>query len=111
MNLPADTVIPIEKATRYLLIPQARGDKSAFLQRAGYTLENADQLLRDLRMQLLPLEATPVQANKFGQYYEIRGKLAGPNGGRLAVRTIWITERLSGVTRFVTLLPDKRTIE
>ena len=111
MNLPADTVIPIEKATRYLLAPQARGDKSAFLQRAGYTLENADQLLRDLRMQLLPLEATPVQANKFGQYYEIRGKLAGPNGGRLAVRTIWITERLSGVTRFVTLLPDKRTIE
>jgi len=111
MNLPADTVIPIEKATRYLLIPQARGDKSAFLQSAGYTLENADQLLRDLRMQLLPLEATPVQANKFGQYYEIRGKLAGPNGGRLAVRTIWITERLSGVTRFVTLLPDKRTIE
>jgi hypothetical protein len=88
---------------RCLLVPQARGDKSAFLQRAGYTLEKADQLLRDLRMQLLPLEATPLQSNKFGRYYEIRGKLAGPNGGRLAVRTIWITERLSGVTRFVTL--------
>ena len=111
MKLPADTVIPIEKTTRYLLVPQARGDKSAFLQRAGYTLEKADQLLRDLRMQLLPLEATPLQSNTFGQYYEIRGKLAGPNGGRLAVRTIWITERLSGVTRFVTLLPDKRRME
>ena len=111
MKLPPDTVIPIEKATRYLLVPQARGDKSAFLQRAGYTLASADQLLRDLRIQLLPLEATPLQSNKFGQYYEICGKLAGPNGGRLAVRTIWITERLSGATRFVTLLPDKRSME
>jgi hypothetical protein len=111
MKLPPNTVIPLEKATRYLLVPQARGDKSAFLERAGYTLENADQLLHDLRVQLLPLEAIPVQSNKFGQYYEIRGELTGPNGGRLAVRTIWITERLSGVTRFVTLLPDKRRIE
>jgi hypothetical protein len=111
MKLPPNTAIPIEKATHYLLVPQARGDKSAFLQRAGYTIENADQLLRDLRTQLLPLKATPLQSNKFGQYYEIRGRLTGPNGGRLAVRTIWIAERLSGTTRFVTLLPDKRRIE
>ena len=37
MKLPPITIIPIEKATRYLLVPQARGDKSAFLERAGYT--------------------------------------------------------------------------
>lgn len=111
MKLPANTIIPIEKATRYLLVPQERGDKSAFLERAGYTLDNADQLLSDLRTQLLPLEATHLQSNMFGQYYEIRGKLAGHNGRRLAVRTIWITERLSGATRFVTLLPEKRTTE
>ena len=111
MKLPPNTVIPIEKATRYLLVPQARSDKSAFLQRAGYSLENAEQLLRDLRMQVLPLKATPLQSNQFGQYYEIRGELAGPNGRRLTVRTIWITERLSGATRFVTLLPDKRRME
>lgn len=111
MKLPPNSVIPIEKATRYLLVPQVRGDKSLFLRRAGYTLETADQLLRDLRLQLLPLEATPLQSNKFGQYYEICGKLAGPNGGWLAVRTIWMTERLSGATRFVTLLPDKRRME
>ena len=108
MKLPANTVIVREKVTRYLLVPQARGDKSGFLERAGYTLENADQLLRDLRNQLLPLDAAPTKSNKFGQYYEIRGNLAGPNGEALAVRAIWMTERLSGVTRFVTLLPDKR---
>jgi hypothetical protein len=52
-----------------LLIPQARGDKSAFLERGGYTLENAEQLLRDLRAQLLPLEAVPGKSNQFGQYF------------------------------------------
>ena len=107
MKLPTNTIIAREKATRYLLVPQARGDKSGFLQRAGYTREDADQLLRDLRLQL-PLDAVPTKTNKFGQYYEIRGSLTGPNGVTLAVRTVWMTEHLSGVTKFVTLLPDKR---
>ena len=108
MRLPADTTIAEDKLTRYLLLPQARGDKSAFLAKAGYTLENADHLLRDLRTQILPLDAMALESNKFGKLYEIRGTLAGPNGVTLAVRTIWMTEHLSGVTRFVTLIPDKR---
>jgi hypothetical protein len=108
MKLPADTIIAREKVTHYLLVPQARGDKSGLLGRAGYTLENADQLLHDLRAQLLPQEATPGKANNFGQYYETTGNLTGPNGVTLAVRAVWMTEHLSGVTKFVTLLPDKR---
>lgn len=108
MKLPANTIIAHEKVTGYLLVPQARGDKSAFLERAGYTLESADQLLRDLREQLLPLEAVPTKSNKFGQYYEIRGSLTGPNRVTLSVCAMWMTEPLSGVTKFVTLLPDKR---
>jgi len=32
------------KLTRYLLVPLARGDKSAFLARAGYTADNPDCL-------------------------------------------------------------------
>jgi hypothetical protein len=107
MKLPANTVIVREKVTRYLLVPQARGDKSGFLERAAYTQQDADQLLLDLRLQLM-LDAVPTKSDKFGQYYEIRGNLTGPNGVALAVRTIWMTEHLSGVTKFVTLLPDKR---
>lgn len=38
--------------------------------------------------------------NKFGRYYEIRVTLTGPNGVKLAVCTIWMTENLSGVTKF-----------
>lgn len=108
MRLPADTTIAKDKLTRYLLLPQVRGDKSAFLAKAGYKLENAEHLLRDLRTQILSLDAMALESNKFGKFYEIRDTLVGPNGVTLAVRTIWITEHLSGVTRFVTLIPDKR---
>ncbi len=107
MKLPADTIIAPEKATEYLLLPQARGDKSGYLELAGYGPNDADKLLADLRRQLA-FEAVPTKSNKFGQYYEVRGSLTGPNGVTLAVRTIWMTEHLSKVTRFVTLLPDKR---
>jgi len=87
VKLPADTIIVREKVTRYLLMPQARGGKSAFLERGGYTLEDADRLLRDLGLQL-PLDAVPTKSNKFGQYYEIRGSLTGPKGVTPAVRTV-----------------------
>jgi hypothetical protein len=108
VKLPENTIIATDKLTRYLLVPQKRGDKSRFLAGAGYTLENIDQLLHDLRTQILPLESVPLESGKFGQYYEIRGTLNGPNGATRTVRTIWITEHLSGITKFVTLIPDKR---
>jgi hypothetical protein len=111
MRLPPDTTIAEDKLTRYLLMPQARGDKSAFLAQAGYGRENMRHLLRDLRTQILPLEAQRLESNTFGQYYEVRGTLTGPNGVILPVRTIWMTEHLSGVTKFVTLIPDKRRTE
>lgn len=107
MRLPADAVIAMDKLTRYLLVPQARGDKSAFLAGAGYARDNAEQLHRDLQSQILPLDATALASNRFGQYYEIRGPLSGPNGVMLTVRTIWMTEHLSGATKFVTLIPGK----
>lgn len=106
MRLPLDTGIAFEKLTRYLLIPQARGDKSAFLARAGYSSRNYITLLRDLRTQILPLEALPLERNEFGQYYEIAGKLRGPKGVELGVRTIWMTEQLTGITEFFALIPD-----
>jgi hypothetical protein len=53
MKLPAGAVIATDKLTNYLLVPKARGDKSIFLMQAGYTLNNGDQLLGDLRTQVL----------------------------------------------------------
>jgi hypothetical protein len=108
MKLPPGSLIPVEKITRYLLVPLSRGDKSAFLSRAGYTQENPVQLLDDLRAQILPLDAVAAGENKFGRYFEARGLLRGPNGVAVSIRSIWMTEHLSGSTKFVTLIPDKR---
>ncbi len=107
MKLPADATIAPEKLTHYLLVRQARGDKSAFLARAGYTLETTDQLLKDLRSQLLPLDAAQLHSTVFGTFYEIRSTLAGPNGVVLRVRSIWMEEKLSGRTKFITVIPEK----
>ena len=108
MKLPPDGLISTEKITHYLLVPLARGDKSAFLSRADYTHDDPEQLLHDLRTQILPLEAVAAGENKFGRYFEVRGVLRGPTGVALSVRTIWMTEHLSGSTKFVTLIPDKQ---
>lgn len=108
MILPPDTTIAREKLTGYLFVPQEHGDKSGYLAQAGYTLQNADQLLHDLRVQILPQEAVALEFNRFGQFYEVSGTLAGPNGVSLGVRTIWRTEHLSGSTKFVAPMPDRR---
>ena len=39
--------------------------------------------------------------------YEIRGPLVGPNGVTLQIRSIWMKENVSGVTKFITLIPEK----
>ena len=109
VKLPADAVIAPEKLTRYLLVRQARGDKSAFLARAGYTAANPDRLLHDLRSQMLAQDAAPLEATPFGQLYEILAPLTGPNGTTLRIRSIWMKEHLSGVTKFITLMPARKS--
>jgi hypothetical protein len=64
-------------------------------------------VLHDLPIQSLPLDATPLNSTEFGQFYEIRGPLIGPNGVTLQIRSIWMKENLSGVTKFITLIPEK----
>jgi hypothetical protein len=108
MRLPADAVISIEKLRGYLLTELPRGDKSRFLRQAGYTQSEADQLERDLREQVLPLEAMPLPSRGYGERYEIRGFLRGPNGVELPIRTIWMREHETGIMKFITLIPHRR---
>lgn len=48
MQMPSDLIIQDRKLTHYLLIYQAEDDKSEFLARAGYTLQNWQLLKRDI---------------------------------------------------------------
>ena len=108
MKLPRDAVISVEKLRDYLLTEQPRGDKSQFLALAGYTRANPWQLERDLREQVLERDAEPLPPRGYGDRFEIRGKLRGPNGMELPVRTIWMREFQSGVVKFITLIPLTR---
>jgi hypothetical protein len=108
VKLPANATIAPEKLSKYLLARQSRGDKSAFLAGAGYTAANPEQLLHDLRRQVLSQEAVPLHRTKFGQFYQIRAVLIGPNRATLQIRSIWMKEHLSGVTKFITLVPDRK---
>lgn len=107
MKLLENAVITREKITDYLLKWQPDNDKSKFLARAGYSSENWQRLLEDIRTQILPVEAELMRKTAYGDLFRIRGKLLGPNGVSLSVITIWMMEYASRQTKFITLFPDK----
>ncbi|WP_340103244.1 DUF6883 domain-containing protein [Rhodohalobacter sp. 8-1] len=112
MRLPINAIISERKVKEYLLSYRKRSDKSKRLspkdahgKKAGYDSENWKRLEQDIRMQLLIREAVLVQRNEFGDIYEITGKLNGPNGKSLFVRSIWVEEYGSKLTKFITMYP------
>lgn len=108
MKLPPDALIAPDKLRRYLLVKRLVGDKSEFLKQAGYSLDTWQRLEQDIRQQVLPMEAELIEQALYGDYYEIRAPLAGSNGTVLNVRTIWMRESTTGITKFITLYPDRR---
>lgn len=107
MKLPADAIIAPRKLRAYLLERRVEDDKSAFLALAGYSPANLERLEADLRSLLETHESGFVETTEYGDKFEIRGILAGPNGRRLRVVTIWMKEAATGLTKFITLYPDK----
>jgi hypothetical protein len=105
MMLPANSIISERKVKEYLLSFRNRNDKSKWLAKAGYDVENWKRLEHDIRRQLLIREAVLVEENKFGDIYEITGTLNGPNGKSLQVRSIWMYEYGTKMTKFITMYP------
>ena len=107
MKLPPDSIIAIEKIKNYLLTRRVEDDKSYYIEQAGYTIENWKQLEADIRNQVLVHDAALTEKTKYGDVYEIRGTLTGPNGQELKIVTIWMKEFHTELTKFITLFPDK----
>ena len=102
--LDTNAIISNTKITQYLLVLLPKDDKSQYLALGGYTLSAWQELERDLREQILTLEAIPTTKTRYGQKYEITGQLNAPNGRILPIKTIWmVTDR---ETKFVTLFPS-----
>jgi hypothetical protein len=108
VKLSQGVLISDEKLTKYLLAPRKRNDKSRWLAQAGYHLEAWSILRHDLIKQILPREASLVECTPYGERYEIRGRLKGPNSKTLRVCTIWMIENATGTTKFITMYPDRR---
>ncbi|TAN47318.1 MAG: hypothetical protein EPN21_17840 [Methylococcaceae bacterium] len=107
MKLLPNAIIAREKLTQYLLVFKKRNDKSRWLAEAGYSTENWHILEHDLRTQILSLDAEPADTTPYGQTYAITGQLTGPNEKILSVQTIWMTESATGITKLITMYPDK----
>jgi filamentous hemagglutinin len=108
VQLPAnDAVIEPAKLRDYLLShqhPDGRG-KAMYLARLGYNRADWPHLERDLRAQILTLDARLAGESRWGVKYEILGTLTGPNGRAAVIRSIWIVVHGDARPRLVTLVP------
>lgn len=105
MKVPPDSVISDRKLKEYLLSPRVEDDKSGFLAIAGYTPSHWSELEADLRNLIGEKDADLTRSTVYGDMYEVKGSIVGPNGKTLQV--VWIRLKANGQTRFVTLVPDK----
>ncbi|MBL8166161.1 MAG: hypothetical protein JNJ61_29530 [Anaerolineae bacterium] len=101
-----EAIIPREKLTHYLLLPQVRNDKSRFLAQAGFTQANPDALEAAIRQILAENEAVQDREDEYGRSYRVAGALVGPDGA-LAVITVWMHGSKTQQYRFITLKPNK----
>jgi hypothetical protein len=109
VKIPSDAIISRAKLTQYLLVWRRKKDKSKFLARAGFTINNPDDLELAIRQLIAENEAFEDGRNQFGDYYRVEGRLTGPNGITLAVITIWIIRAYSdGKFHFVGLVPGRK---
>jgi hypothetical protein len=105
--MPSRLVIQERKLTRYLLVYQIKDDKSEFLARAGYTLQNWQLLKRDILEAVEGAEVAEVTSTDWGTRFKVKSQWDGLNGQRLKVVTIWQQDADTSTIRFVTLYPDK----
>jgi hypothetical protein len=108
VQIPPNAIIPEAKLTRYLLIFRPYDDKSKFLAKAGFTLENPDDLMLALRQVIQVGEAIEERTDQYGIYYRVKGILQGPNGISLKVITVWLHRSIDQQFQFLTLVPDKQ---
>jgi hypothetical protein len=99
MNIIIDSV----KITNYLLVPKDKNDKSKFLNELGYTLDNWEILVEDIRNIVLENEAFFQKESPFGgDLYKVKGQLRN-----FGIITIWLMLDNQNTFRFVTLFPNK----
>lgn len=102
-------VIPLEKFTQYALDPEKDANKAkAFKGALGYTKENAQELVTNIRDHLDEYDAVEKGTNEYGSLYEVLMLLQGPNGKTAGVKTGWIIDAATGETRMTSAYVTKK---
>ncbi len=107
MKIPENAIIPSEKFSRYLLVKREFDDKSLFLGKAGYTLENCDDLIAHIQVLISHNEAIKERTDEYGTFYRLTGILPGINKQSISVTTVWMQRKMDGRFLFITLFPER----
>lgn len=109
MKLPKyeNSVIPRAKFTEYALNFAKDPNKAkAFEMALGYTTQNADHLIEQIRSNLPLYQAIEKGDRGYGMTYEVIMDITGPNGKTAKVLTAWIDDRSKGEMRLTTVHVD-----
>ena len=109
MKLPRykEAVIPKAKFTQYALNPDKDPDKAkAFKKALGYTMDNANDLIEQIKEKLPDYEAVEKGDRGWGMTYEVIMDIIGPNGEMAKVLTAWIDDKNNGEMRLTTVHVD-----
>lgn len=103
-------VIDENKITGYALNrehPIGRNKAIAFEHKLGYTVNNKDDLIREVKKNLSKYKCTRRPETHYGQPYEVAMLIKGANGKYAEVKTGWIIDKGSSNPRLVTIYIDE----
>ena len=104
-----EAIIPRAKLTKYALNPEKAPDKAkAFKLALGYTLENMNDLIDNIKSHINQSNITEKGETQYGKRYQIVINLQGPNGKNDNVLTAWIDDKQKKEFRLTTIHVDKR---
>ena len=107
-----EAIIPVEKFTHYALDPKnSRGKNVAFEQALGYTLDNVNLLIENIKNNLTTYPAISKGHNGFGETYTVLMLLTGANGKRANVLTSWIDDEETGDMRLTSAYVKKGKVD
>lgn len=97
------------KFTEYALDPLKDKNKTeAFKKALGYTKENVNDLVYNIRTNIKNFEAIEKPDNGYGKRYEVIMKITGANGKTANVATAWIEDSKTGITRLTSAYVTKK---
>jgi hypothetical protein len=79
--------------------------KARFFEALGYTADQAERLEQDIRNLLLSSDPRLREKTEFGQKYEVRAVITGPQNRSVELITVWIVLPGEKVPRFITAYP------